>query len=257
MKSPLKWAGGKSKLASIIKPLYDKHRDKTWLDLFAGSCALPLILQPESVVINDVNSDLIEFWRWIASDGTIEDSLVNDPFIYYAVRSRFNKHRKPQDFYYLNQTGYNGLCRYSKSNKFNVPYGGYYKEQLREIDYQHDFTKWQEAIQDWIILNYDYKALLNFEFKRNCYFIYADPPYDDGFTKYSKDSFTWSSQVKLANMLAESNTPVVASNKATARILELYEGLGFNVEIIKVGRSISCNGDRQPVDEMLATKNIM
>ena len=49
--------------------------------------------------------------------------------------------------------------------------------------------------------------------------------------------------------------PVVASNKATDRIVELYEGLGFRLERLEGPRRISCDGDRAPVAEVLAVRN--
>jgi len=256
LKSPLKWAGGKSSIIEKVKAIYDNHRDRTWVDLFAGSCALPLAIQPESVVINDINTDLIDFWKWVARNGSIGYPLVNDPFIYYAVRSRFNKLRSPEDFYYLNQTGFNGLCRYSRFNTFNVPYGGWYKDKVRKINYQYDFTKYKEIVKDWNILNLSYKSIFQTIYKLSSDFIFADPPYDDGFVNYSSNGFGWEEQVLLANLLAESNATVIATNKATPRIINLYESLGFNIEIIPVSRSISCNGDRTKVNEMFATRNV-
>ena len=56
--------------------------------------------------------------------------------------------------------------------------------------------------------------------------------------------------------LAVFDRPVVASNKATDRIIDLYKSLGFAIEYIEAPRRIACNGDRKPVTEMLATKNI-
>ena len=93
------------------------------------------------------------------------------------------------------------------------------------------------------------------EFYHRQYFIYADPPYDAGFTSYS-GAFDWTDQVKLALALASLDCPVVASNKATDRIIDLYKGLGFLIEYVEAPRRISCNGDRKPATEMLATKNI-
>ena len=51
-------------------------------------------------------------------------------------------------------------------------------------------------------------------------FIYADPPYDDGFPQYSEGGFGWDDQVRLAEWLVRHPGPVLLSNKATGRIME-------------------------------------
>jgi DNA adenine methylase len=87
-------------------------------------------------------------------------------------------------------------------------------------------------------------------------FIYADPPYDVPFTTYSAGGFSWDDQIRLAQWLAHHPNPVIASNQATERILDLYSSLGFDIAILNAPRMISCTGDRTPAKEMLATRNL-
>ena len=63
-------------------------------------------------------------------------------------------------------------------------------------------------------------------------------------------------QVRLAHWLAAHEGPVVASNQATERVLELYGDLGFRIEQRAGPRHISCTGDRRPAQEMLATRGL-
>ncbi|HKF94000.1 MAG TPA: DNA adenine methylase, partial [Gammaproteobacteria bacterium] len=85
-------------------------------------------------------------------------------------------------------------------------------------------------------------------------FIYADPPYDVEFTTYSSGGFSWDDQVRTAKLLAAHPGPVVMSNQATPRIIELYERLGFQLRYFDAPRRISCTGDRTAAREVLAIK---
>ena len=87
-------------------------------------------------------------------------------------------------------------------------------------------------------------------------FIYADPPYDVEFTAYSAGGFTWDDQKRLAQWLAQHRGPVVASNQATSRVLRLYRKLGFNVHTVPAPRRISCDGNRDDAEEMIAVRNL-
>jgi DNA adenine methylase len=150
-------------------------------------------------------------------------------------------------FYYLNRTGYNGLCRFNKSGEFNVPFGSY-----KSIRYRADFTEYREIFAEWDFTCGDFEDLALDKGD----FLYADPPYDVQFTQYSKGGFRWDDQVRLARWLNGHLGPVVASNQATSRIVELYGDLGFNLQFLDAPRMISCTGDRSVAKEILATKNV-
>jgi DNA adenine methylase len=85
-------------------------------------------------------------------------------------------------------------------------------------------------------------------------FVYADPPYDVEFTTYSAGGFSWDDQVRTARLLAAHDGPVVISNQATPRIIELYEELEFEVTYLEGPRRISCTGDRTAAREVLAMR---
>jgi DNA adenine methylase len=62
--------------------------------------------------------------------------------------------------------------------------------------------------------------------------------------------------VRLAEWLVRHPGPVVLVNQATGRILELYRDLGFAITFLTAPRHISCKGDRTPVEEVMATRNL-
>jgi len=253
---PLKWAGGKRWLAPRLAEMYRPFRHLRWAEPFVGGLGVALYIRPERALLNDINHHVINFYRWLQQGLVFTIPLKNDPDVYYEHRRRFNElirqgrehtEEAAMLFYYLNRTGFNGLCRFNKKGEFNVPFGRY-----KTINYITDFTPYSEALRNWEFTSMDFEALALGEED----FIYADPPYDVEFTSYSSISFTWQDQVRLARWLAKHAGPVVVSNQATARILELYEGLGFHIEIVEAPRRISSNGNREPALEMLAWRNL-
>ena len=113
----------------------------------------------------------------------IEIELANDEKVYYAHRRRFNElirlgqadgREAASLFYYLNRTGYNGLCRFNSRGEFNVPFGKYAR-----IQYARDLTSYAPALEAWSFANDDLERL---EVRRTD-FLYADPPYDVEFTQ--------------------------------------------------------------------------
>ncbi len=229
------------------------HSDKRLVEPFVGGLAVSLGLGPKNALLNDVNEHLINFYKWIQVGLIIELDFENSPEYYYSARGRFNaliksggaaSKESAELFYYLNRTGYNGLCRFNRGGLFNVPYGRY-----KRINYVSDFLDLQPVIQDWKFTASDYSEI---EIEQGD-MVYADPPYDVEFTAYSKSPFGWNDQVELAKWLANLRVPVIASNQATQRILDLYASLGFEVNTLSAPRRISCNGDRTPAFEMLAT----
>lgn len=67
MKTPITYYGGKQKLASTILKLIPKH--KLYCEPFIGGAAIFFAKEPSPVeVINDVNSEMINFYRVVQND---------------------------------------------------------------------------------------------------------------------------------------------------------------------------------------------
>ena len=255
LKPALKWPGGKRWLAPQFCKLFPFYKDYRWVEPFCGGLGLTLSLLPEKALLSDINPHLINFYKQVAKGLRIPvDRLKNDSETYYRLRDEFNRLIKKGKadtpkaawlFYYLNRTGYNGLCRFNGDGLFNVPFGRY-----KNITYQHTFSELKQVFQRWEFRNCSYEKL-TCEITEND-FVYADPPYDVEFTKYFQDGFTFTDQIRLAEWLASLPCTVVVSNQATDRICELYSRLGFKYVILDGPRRISCTGDRTPAKEILA-----
>jgi DNA adenine methylase len=276
---PLKWAGGKRWLVPNLQELWseieaDRSPTPRLVEPFVGGMAVALGLQPKVALLNDANQHVVNFYQCLQEGLTNSLPMTNDADRYLEYRSKFNQltvenqwtvdsgqltarehalstincqlsTKKTQAllFYYLNRTGFNGLCRFNNKGEFNVPFGKY-----KTITYSADFLEYRKLLGRWEFSCGDFQAIA----LRDDDFIYADPPYDRVFTKYSQQDFTWDDQERLAEWLSQHSGRVVVSNQATDRILSLYAKLGFRIETVEAPRRIACNGNRKPALEMLA-----
>jgi DNA adenine methylase len=256
LKPPLKWAGGKRWLVPELEPLWAVHRHRRLIEPLSGGLAVTLAMMPSRALLNDINPHTINFYRWLRDGLSVTIQMRNDETLYYSHRRRFNQlvtsggtetSEAAQLFYYLNRTGYNGLCRFNSRGEFNVPFGRY-----MTINYASDFSQYRAVFAAWDFVAGDFEQIR----LEPDDFVYADPPYDVPFTSYSKETFGWPEQVRLAEWLAHHPGPVVLSNQATRRIKDLYTTLGFEVRTLRAPRRINCTGDRTPADEVLATKGV-
>lgn len=254
MRPPLKWAGGKRWLLPYLEPVWQAHRRRRLVEPFCGGLATALGLEPATALLNDVNPHLINFYKQSQRGLDVSIEMENEETCFYRHRNRFNqliRDRKSntaeaaQLFYYLNRTGFNGLCRFNQSGEFNVPFGTH-----KSIAYETDFAPFRKILKNWVFANVDFESL---EIAPKD-FIYADPPYDVEFTTYSAGGFAWEDQVRTAEWLARHEGPVVLSNQATARITKLYKKLKFKITYLAGPRRISCTGDRSTAREVLAVR---
>lgn len=254
LRPPLKWAGGKRWLILKLQKYWAKHSEQRLVEPFCGGLSVALGLKPERALLNDNNPALINFYHQLQKGLVVDIKLENDESLYYQYRQQFNELNSTTSdpkqaallFYYLNRTGYNGLCRFNKSGGYNVPFGRY-----KQINYQTDFLNYQSQLANWQFTHGDFEKM-----KINSGdFIYADPPYDVPFRQYSSQGFSWQDQERLAEWLCQHDGPVVLSNQATDKIKALYKKHGFKLRYLQAPRTISCMADkRNAVKEVLATR---
>jgi len=261
LETPLLWAGGKRWLIPRLLKMWRPHAHRRLVEPFCGAMSVVLGLRPERALLNDANAHLMRFWDWVQQPGPggakPKMRFDNDERRYYACRKRFNAlaagavpkrfGEAAELFYYLNRSCFNGLCRFNSDDGFNVPYG-----RRKSIRYMRDFSPWSSVLAKWELRRGNFSSIVLQP--DDC--VYADPPYDVPFTAYSAGGFTWTDQEILARWLTRHPGPVIASNQATRRVLKLYRSLGFKVKTLMGPRRISCDGDRTPAREMLATRNI-
>jgi DNA adenine methylase len=253
---PLKWAGGKRWQIPYLSAIWRAHAHRRLVEPFCGGLAVALGLAPKRALLNDANPHLINFYRWLQRGLVTDIEMANDESLFNRQRARFNELLQTGGqasaeaaglFYFLNRTGYNGLCRFNKQGEFNVPFGRY-----KTIKYRRDFRPYAIRIRDWAFSSADFAALA----LASDDFIYADPPYDVEFTAYAQGGFSWDDQIRVAECFARHEGPVVLVNQSTRRIEELYRSLGYAIEHLDAPRRISCTGDRRPAREVVAVRNL-
>ena len=260
----LKWAGGKYAILDRILPNLPAA---DWLvEPFFGAGSVALNSAYSNFVLNDINHDLINLYKIVQRDphGFIDASRAyfsidsNQRDFYFDTRAQFNqttdKRLRAVMFLYMNRHGYNGLCRYNSSGKFNVPFGRYVKPKFPE----NEIIEFAEKFKSAKFSNNSFeKTMRN---APNGSVIYCDPPYHPltataSFTQYSANSFGQAEQkalAKLASQVArDKRCTVVISNHDTLYTRELYKEAALVSFPVK--RYISQNANtRLPVQELIA-----
>ncbi|WP_281503528.1 DNA adenine methylase [Anaerobiospirillum sp. NML120449] len=266
----VKWAGGKRTLLPELMPLIPAQWT-TYVEPFMGGAAVLFAIAPQTAIVNDINSELINTYKIIRDD---VESLIaelksyeNTEEFYYNIRnldrdaeafSRLSPLQLAARTLYLNRTCFNGLYRVNKRNQYNTPYGKYKnpnfvnEQTLRaasEFFNSRDITICNESFEDTMTRAPEGA------------FVYLDPPYDpltvtSSFTSYAKDGFNREHQVKLkecCDFLTSRGVKFMLSNSATDFILDLYND--YNITLVNVRRNISANSDKRNVVQEVVVRN--
>ena len=199
------WAGGKSKMIKHYAPYIPQEFD-TYIEPFFGGGAMflhALKINPNvSLVINDVNEDIVDIYRSIRNDYSNfvsrMDSLssVYLPLnksdrktFYYDLRNEYafdyqkwNRTEESATLYFLMKTGFNGIWQINKNtnNRFGTP-SGLLNEKTSVYD-KDNVKFWNAALQKTTILCSDFSCVQ--PHLRKASWLFMDPPYRGGFTKY-------------------------------------------------------------------------
>lgn len=277
----LKWAGGKTQLIKDIErtlPIEMTQGKFTYIEPFVGSGAVLFWIlnnfpKLEKAVINDINEDLINTYKTIASNPKelisileilqnefhhLEGNEDNKKLYYYHKRELYNTREEEKItqaalFIFLNRTCFNGLHRVNSKNLYNVPMGGYKKPTICD---KENILLVSNALQKVEILCGDYEETLHHSNKNSLF--YFDPPYKplsetSSFNSYAKDEFNDSEQVRLKDFCSKldalnhtwilSNSDVKGKNVDNNFFDDLYSD--FNIQRVDARRSINANPEKR------------
>lgn len=258
-RSIFKWAGGKfGVLEQIFRYLPEGKR---LIEPFVGGGAVFMNAGYQENLLNDVNADLINFYKTLQREAHSLITLAHRFFQDYntqegflAVRNAFNKQvyddlHRAAAFLFLNRHCFNGLTRYNQAGEFNVGYGKY-KTPYFPLQEMEAFLGAQGRSE---FVCGDFAAVIEAAGEGDV--IFCDPPYEplpntEGFTNYSGHDFKFEEQKRLVSLLTDAHrrgAKVLITNSGAPNIRELYHDSGFRVEHLFARRSVSCKGDTRGV----------
>ena len=173
IKSNIRWAGGKSKMIPILDK-YMPTKIDNYLEIFTGGASVLLhVIQkykPQQVIANDINSNLINYYKNIQNNSESIISKckeIKEKYNKDSFKEKFDKLdiKKAEEFFIKNKTSFSGLnttyspLAYDKNFTYNSI------KNIKDIS---------NVIQQVNFINQDFKDIKK-EIKD--FFIYLDPPY--------------------------------------------------------------------------------
>lgn len=168
----MQYLGGKSRISKPISEIINKHsKDKSFVSLFCGSCAIEAKVEAKKKILNDSHEYLIAMFKAIQNDWEIPEVISKEE--YERVKNNKDENKA--------LTGFVGFAC-SFGGKW---FGGYahlknYAEKNYASYSRNSLLRKMKGLQDSIFVCLDYR---NVEIPVGSV-VYCDPPYE-GTTKYS------------------------------------------------------------------------
>ncbi|TGL75987.1 DNA adenine methylase [Leptospira yasudae] len=222
---PIKSQGIKTKLIPWINDLAPSFSGK-WIEPFMGTGVVGFSFQPKHAVLNDVNPHLINFYKSI-QNGTISPSTVKDYLIfegdllskagrdgydhYIEIKERFNETFEPLDFLFLSRAGFNGMIRFNRKGKWNIPFckkpNRFAQAYVTKIVNQVASVK-QIINENWQFLNEDFSEVIESATEEDL--IYCDPPYLGRYVDYY-NGWSLEDEERLFSLLTKTKAKFILS----------------------------------------------
>lgn len=202
------------------------------IDLFMGSGTVSLKLADrfQTVLMCDVNPDLVDFMRMaldapetlIAKATPLFSAGMNGGDAYRKQRTLFNqggRSRTPARFLYLNRHCYGGMIRYNKKGGFNTAAGNR-KSSVFPVENIRGMSK---RLPHAVVELADFRVTMQMAGAGDL--VIADPPYLDSTITYTSGGFDATAQADLAReaeLAAARGATVIVFNHDTSTARALY-----------------------------------
>jgi DNA adenine methylase len=238
--SPLRYPGGKGRLAKFVAHLLSQQRPRAtrYVEPFAGGAGVGLRLlvdeHVDEIVINDLNPGIAAFWRSVfeRSDELLEKLTTCEVTVDEWHRQRAVYLDEPVDdvdfgfaLFFLNRTNRSGILDAR-------PIGGYEQSGRWKIDARFDrdglgrrFRALARYGSRVTVCEQDGIELIGTQIEEPRNFVYADPPYLQKGDHLYLDTLQWEDHVRLAELLRHGGRWLLTYDADPRVTDELYEGL--------------------------------
>lgn len=221
---PLKCQGIKTRLVEWILDHISISGDGTWIEPFMGSGVVGFNVRPQKALFADINPHIINLYNSI-KNGQITPAIAKE-FLewegkllrekggahYYEIRERFNQSGNSLDLLFLNRSSFNGVIRFNKSSKYNVPFGHkperFAQAYVTKITNQIKQVSLALSLYDWQFVCTDFRQTLPLAAEEDL--IYCDPPYIGRHTDYF-NGWTEQDEQELYDLLAKTKARFILS----------------------------------------------
>lgn len=242
--SPLRYPGGKSKIAPLIRLIIENNQEQnnvTYIEPFAGGAgvALDLLLNGtvKQIVINDYDKAIYSFWRALKeSPQDLIERIQNIPLTIDEWRHQKEIYTTQNNAYsvdlgfaafYLNRTNRSGILTAG-------PIGGYKQTGNYLMDARYNRTILVQRIEEIAkyrkqiaIYNKDIRSFINNIIPRYpiSSFIYFDPPYYVNGQRLYKNALSPSDHSKIASSIINNvNCQWIITYDDVPELREIYAG---------------------------------
>lgn len=214
--SPLRYPGGKARLAKFVGGLIAKQKNRPlrYVEPYAGGGGVGLRLlvdeYVDEIVLNDLNPGIAAFWRTVFTEPEIlleqiqtSELTIDEWHRQRAVYTAGGESDAELGFatFFLNRTNRSGILNAR-------PIGGLEQRGKWKIDARFDRQQLADRIQGLsryrsrvTICEADGASVVADYLDEGGSFVYADPPYLEKADDLYLDTFGWEDHVALADLL--------------------------------------------------------
>lgn len=239
--SPLRYPGGKSKIAPFVSLLIEKCNLNgcTYVEPFAGGAGVALTLLFEGavtdIVINDYDKAIYSMWKAILSE---TDAFIN---LVRTTPLTIEEWKKQKEIYTYKNQKYSlalGFATFylNRTNRSGIlaagPIGGYNQTGNYRIDARYNRESLIERIEKIAshkahihLYNKDIESFIkNYlpKYQKNA-FVYFDPPYYNKGKELYKNFFVHDDHKRISKLIKELNCFWMVTYDDVDEICELYK----------------------------------